>query len=798
MKTFISLFICSILLFFCTAQTFAQNIQSISAKVLDVKQEALMGNAFALSVTDSSRIQAVSFTNGSFTLSGLHHSEILLKLSSLLFPDTLIKVKYNGQADINLGILTIRENKYQLAEVQIRSQQPQIKYTSNGNIEVNVANTILASSNSATELLSRAPNVIVTDGRFSVFGKGDAIIYLNGKQITYEQLAGVSSAQIAKVEIISNPSSKYDAEGKAVINIITKVNSSEGIIGSISQYLTSSKFGGKNEQSMMDLNYMKGKFSLAGNYNLQLGRTRERLYTTRTRPAETDYLRSELTTNWMRKMNNFSNYGFGAQYMFNSNSNLSLAYSGNLENLGGSQESQNAITTKKDNSFYTSNIAKDDLRYNNSLILNYNRTIDSLGSSFFAGSQYSRYNTDIHDFINENSKINASEAYRFLKNNVGSKLSISSTQADYAKVFPSRAKLEMGAKFSYVQTNSATEFFIAENGGDFKRNNVLSNDFKYTEKIPAAYLNYNGSFNEKLSYGLGLRSEWTSYELNTSVGTGQLLSDYYFNLFPNLFLGAALSPEFKLRASYVSKITRPRYQALNPFVIYQDPFTTIEGNPNLVPEKVHSFELGAIYKSFDFKVGYNYTIDPLSSAALRGSSPNSYVLKPINLDKDHTWYAALSASFNTSWWNSVNTVNLTYSRSIDNKFDFVQMEPKPQVYLYSSNTFNIRNWFKIQLMAWYLGDRYYGLYYNVHRSTVTAGLEKDFFNHSLKTSFTVNDIFHRTNAAGNYSVGQTDIYFNRTYSTNYFRLMVTYRFGRLKNSAFRNKQTGQAESSRAN
>src|SRR4051812_44231455 len=118
----------------------------------------------------------------------------------------------------------VEPQKNELNEVVIKRQASLIKYGANGNINVNVANTILATSNSVNEVLSRVPNVVVAEGQISVLGKSEAIIYLNGILINYERFAAIPVSQILKIEVISNPSSKYDAEGKAVINIITKKN----------------------------------------------------------------------------------------------------------------------------------------------------------------------------------------------------------------------------------------------------------------------------------------------------------------------------------------------------------------------------------------------------------------------------------------------------------------------------------------------------------------------------------------------------------------------------------------------
>lgn len=783
--------------YFITLQTNSQTISSISGRVANKNNESLAGNVLVLSVVESAFIKGASFADTAFLLTNINRSEVLLKFSSLSFSDTIIRVVYKGQSNVDLGTIVMRLNEKQLAAVTVVGKSPLIKYTDNGTIEVNVANTVLSASSSVTEILSKSPNVIENNGQLSVFGKGEAIIFRNGRQITNEQLASIPVSSIVKIEIISNPSSKYDAEGKAVINIITKTKIDEGIMGTGSQHLTYTDFAGANTQSFLDLSYAKNKISVIGNYSLLLGKSREFLHTTRTRPAVNEFLKSDLTTDWRRTLNGYSNYSVGLQYNVNTKSSISLAYNGYLENLGGTVGSKNSIVTNTDNSVYASNIDKDERRINNSVILNYNRTIDSLGSIFFIGTQYSHYNSGIDDFITEDRTVNGTDGTRYLKNNMNNNITVSSTQSDFTKVLRGNKKLELGAKFSYVTTQSATNFLIAENGGAFVLDNNLSNNFNYIEKVPAAYITYSGVIN-KVNFGIGVRSEWTNYELNTSVGGGQILTDNYFNLFPNLQLSKTVSKSLLVRASYVSRITRPRYQALNPFVIYQDPFTTIEGNPNLIPEKVHAFEIGANYKKYDLRVGYNYTIDPIDAAALRGTNPNSYVLKAINLEKGHSYFASVARTISLKWWTSVNTVNLSYTTFSDTKYDFVFVEPNAQIYIYSSNTFHIKSLFKIQLLAWYNGRKKYGVYDDFKRYLITLGVEKDFLKNKLKLRFVANDIFTGTNASGVYGVGKTDIFFNRTFNNSYYRFIATWNFGKLKKTNFKIKSTGQSENNRVN
>ncbi|MCC9070220.1 TonB-dependent receptor [Flavobacterium sp. F-65] len=776
----------------------AQSIQHISGKIVNHKNESMMGNISLLSVRDSTLIKQDNFLDGVFGLSDVNQKEVVIRLSSAEFADTFLHVIYAGKEHINLGTIFVKENNNQLNEVVVKSQNSLLKYGSSGSVEVNVANTLLATSSSVNELLSRVPNVIVSEGQISVLGKGEAIIYLNGILISNERFAAIPVSQIAKIEVISNPSAKYDAEGKAVINIITKKNVESGIMGSANQQVTVSKFAGTSTNTLLDFNYNKGKFSFIANYGLQLGHNRELLNTTRTRPEPTDYMKSELTTDWKRRFNNYSNFGFGIQYTFSDSNYISFEYSGNIADLGGVVENRNSILTNSNTIFYATDTDKNDVRLNKFINLNYNATTDSKGSTLFAGILYSNYNSTVRDFIGENGLVDGLNSERFLKNNADYTINIINTQIDYSKKINENTKLETGAKLSSAAVKTSSDFLISnENNSEFEFNDALSSDFKYDEQIGAAYLNYSGSLSEKLNFSVGARGEWTNYELNTTANGNQNFKKNYANIFPNLLLNMPLSDDLKFHASYVSRITRPRYQGLNPYVIYQDPFTTIEGNPHLKPEKIHAFEMGVLYKKIKFTLGYTYKVDLISAAALRGNNLNSYILRAINVEKEHNFFASVSKSFATKWWTSTNTMSMSYTKSIDNTYSFVFGATKPQFYLYSNNTFTIPNLFKIQLLAWYLGDKSSGLVDENSRSTVTLGIERSLLNNALKLNFSANDIFRGFNTSGNYEVGQTQIYYHRRYTTNYFKLIATYSFGNSKKTDYKKKELEQSENSRA-
>jgi len=677
----------------------------------------------------------------------------------------------------------------------IVSSQNKLFTNKNGNIKVDVANSIYNSTPNTIDLLAKLPNIQVSTDKESitVIGKGNPLIYIDNQKVGINDLNSLAVDAIKSIEIINNPSSKYDAEGKAVINIITVTNFGEGYSGTVNQYFSVSDFSAPNSTANVNVNYKKRKISLIGGYGLLLGETREILNTTRKRPQEIDNFKSKLRTDWEREYKNFSNYTVGGQYDFNEKKYISVEYSGYSNSLGGTTKSENSITSYSTNGLFESKIDNDVITYNNSISANYNTKIDTLGTSLFIGTQYSVFDSETNDYIDENNSVNGEQSFRNLNNKINHKIKVFSSQIDYSKVFSSKSKFDFGAKYSNVGNKSNSDFYAAEIGNLFILDEQLSNYFEYQEMISAVYMNYGGEINKKTNYGIGIRSEFTKYGLNTII---QKKEDY-IDFFPSAYLNVKLSGKTQIRISYASRITRPRYQALNPSIIYQDAFTTIEGNPDLKPERTHSFEMSTSFSKYNFKVGYNYTTDPISGAALEGDNQNSYVLKILNLSKLHSYFASLSIPYSNNWWISMNTVNMSYDELISNHIIFSLKESKPLYYFYSSNQFDFKKIVKVQLLGWYLGEKYDGLFYRKSRSLITLGVEKDFYNQSLKVKFMANDIFHRDKPVGNYEVGQTFVEYGRTLNTNYYRLILTYNFGKLKKINYGNTSSGASESGRA-
>ena len=784
--------------FVCFAKpTSAQSIKSISGNVVNSNGDVLAGNVLVISPIDSTIIAGTSFFDGKFVLENLNVLSVLLQLTSLEFQDIYINVEFKDRAAIDLGDIVVEEASMELEEVVVVSKTPMIQQRPDGSIEVKVENTTLATSTSVREILSKSPGVLIDENNaIRIFGKGDAVIFLNGIKVSNERLSAIAPSNIDTIEIVTNPGPRYDAEGNAVINIKTIRNTEEGIKGAVKNYYSYSDFAGYDNRTNLDISYKGGKWSMNATYGLLVGNARWLKNTTRTREDIGDFFSSDITLDWLYERDNFSNYSLGGQYNISKDTYISLEYNGAYEGMGGEQLSENTITDDQVGT-YNSILKINDLDRKSIFNLNYSTQMDSLGTNLFIGGQYASYKNDFDNRINESSIINEIERNSRINNAGKGNIQIVSAQLDYTKVYKN-SSLEMGGKFSYVNNTSFTDFFGLEDDMAPIRDAVLSNKFQYDERVPALYLNFSKRLNEKTNYSLGFRTELTDYTLLTSVDGGAVIKDNYTNVFPNASFETKLSENINAFFTYSSRIRRPSYESLNPFVIYQDEFTSIRGNPNLQPSRIHSFEIGGILKDWNLKLGYTYTIDRITRAAFQlENASREYILQTINFDREHTFFASLGKKVNLKWWQSANNVSLSYNNLIDNKGVFEIRDNEPSLYFYSQNSFTARGLFTIYLTTWYLSDLQDGIYLRRNQSTVNLGFEKWFWGDTFKCNLDFNDIFRGIRADGNYRSGTTDIVYGNRFNTNYIRFSASYNFGKLKKTDYRIKKVGESENERA-
>jgi len=754
------------------------------------------GNIIALQKSDSTFIKGDLFRDGAFELNDLEEDELIINLTSLEFEDIFLPIKYEKEEVIDLGVIHASKSEVTLDEVVIKSRRPVFVVEPDGTMSLTIANTTLEASNSVTEILSKSPDVLVDEnGNVSVFGKGNAIIYLNNKRITNDQLAMISPSTISKIEVIRNPSAKYDAEGGAVINIITRSNEGSGYQVNLKQNISHSDFAGLQTLSGTSMNFNQGTFSLFANYSYLQGDDKNNLQTNRNCDAEEEFLKTDVLTKWVNKFDNYSNYGLGLQYDYKENSYISLEYTGLYEKLSGPQLSNNTIEEQSGINYYESIINREELEKNNSLSLNIFHSLDTLGNSIFLGSQYSKFDNRGNGLIAEDREELGMLSSRSLQNILSFDLDIFSAQVDITKILKRDQKFEFGAKYSNIGTITSSEFSVFNNGV-FTPDTDLSNKFDYNESILATYFFYSKKLSESINLRIGLRAEHTTYDLRSLQLNGQEINNTYLNLFPNFSLGKKLSDNYNINLSYSSRIWRVPYQRLNPTIIYQDPYTSIQGNPESIPMKLHTLELNTKLNKTALKFSYNYILDPFGGGAIRGEDSKSYVLFRFNFHRRYAYLVSASRTFENSWFSSTNTASLQYTDIIDNEHNFEQVGARPQTYIHSNNRIRVGDLFNMEVLFYLIRKEYQGIYIRKNSKSLNLTFDKQFLNDAITCRITFNDLFHSVRSAGDYSIVETDIFYHRIYNTRYNRISVIFNFGKLKDSNYKNKNVGQSESNR--
>jgi hypothetical protein len=777
---------------------YAQEI-TIKGKVTDKKGALVSGDLHILLAKDSSLIKVDAFTDGVINIVGVPNgADLLVQVSAKGFMDNYVPVKVSsGISDYNLGTITLSD-LVNLNEVTVTSRAPLFKRNTEGGTRVNVENTILASSVSANELLSRAPGIIVRTNSIQLFGRGEAVIYLNGKQIERERLASIPVASIKYVEIITNPSAKFDARGRGVINIVTSRNDTEGFQGQIIQNLTWARHFLTNNP--VSLQYRHNKFSASADF-----------VTTRGKDWNLSNFTSSATTPGIgtyRNTNRYiantlldfvSNYKIGMGYEFNKRTDISIQYDGVYSpfeldiqtNARNTTPADRVIGLRTQNDGYT-------LNRNHSANINFNHKLDTLGSTFFAGGQFSSFITRNLDDITEFTSIDgAAETKANRQNDSKNIISLFTFQADISKVLPKGKRLDAGIKFAHITNDSKIAFRtknrITDPWVSFPQ---FSNSFLYTENVPAAYIQLNGDINPKWSYAVGLRSEWSIIHATSRQLDLNVVDTNYINLFPTVRVTHNINDNWSLSINYSRRINRPTYQSIDPFLWYQDSLTASEGNPRLRPELLHSFETILAFKAFSIKLGYAFSKDVIRGTLEQGrTGPNSFIFATQNLQKFRQFNGTLELPFESKYFSSYNSASFILNQFVDNRELYQSTKGRDaQFYFYLYEQVKLPKLFNIDINGEYTTANSDGLTERGPIYQLHAGISRYFLkDNRLFVRMMGNDIFNTFRFRGSRTFGPVSATFDQFANFSYFRASFTYKFGKLKNSIYKNKSVNDAE-----
>lgn len=589
---------------------------------------------------------AISDDHGIFTLDEVPLDSVQLEVRFLGFqPFQQVLLLHKKQKKIDLGVIRLQADAQQLEEVTVRAEASEYQLRLDKKVFM-VGKDILSQGGSAIDVLDQVPLVSVEPGGgVSLRGNSQVQILINGKRsgLTMNNaLDQIDSDNIERIEVITNPSASFDASGSAgIINIILKKNKKEGLSGQVRTVLGAPA----NHMVLPGINYKNQKISLFTNLRWRYSDYNGR-YLTR-QSGLVDGRNQLLDQKEIEDRHDDGRSGyFGADFYFNPKNTVTLAFF--------RAETKDTDVTFLEYDFFEDGKATGMLRTDgnsvenrnyNQLEANYTRTFDKEGKKWTFDFQY--------DFWNSIKNWDLRSSGTLLPEGIGSQLRTVNTMGsrdyvwmtDLVQPLTKSSKLNMGAKFEnrVVINDYVAEVFDADEWSIYQG---ISNEVKYTERIGAAYVQYQGAL-KKWEYSVGLRSEYTNIDIVDAERTFTEQKEY-LNFFPSLSLSFPFSENMSIQGSYSRRINRPSLWNLYPFFEITDFNLQEVGNPNLNPSFSDVFELSLLKVSDKWTLSpaayYRTTLDPFQRF-LQTNEQGTFIIQPINLTQRETVGAEVSMRY---------------------------------------------------------------------------------------------------------------------------------------------------------
>ncbi len=793
----------AILLLLVFAEASAQTV--VSGIVKDSRSRpAAFATIMLLRAKDSSLVKgSVSDSAGKYIIEGVAAGKYLVAASQIGAgrSSSSIFTADSARRLVSLEPLILAETGATLKAVEVTARKPYIEMLADKTV-LNVENSVIAAGNTIFEVLRRAPGVR-TDHQDNIIlmGVPGVEIWIDGRpsNMSGETLAQWLKSQpadvVSKIEIISNPSSRFDAAGSAgIINIRLKKNVQQGLNGNI--FLGGGMGKYPKASSGLNMNYRQGKVNLYGNYNYYYSESYNLLTFTSVTDkgnGQTDQLHRE---NYWHPFTNSQNAKLGVDY--NLTSKTTLGFIANLSNYHTNSRTDavtkdfgsskpipsylNALTNRRENF--------NNYRFNLNLLTN----IDSLGSNLVVDADVASYTKGLNeDIVNDLTTGTGPETrIATIRNLAPADVWIASAKADYTKYFSKSFKMEAGLKASYVKTDSDIRYDSLLQD-KWVPDILRTNHFRYTENIQAAYTTLSYDL-KKWSFQAGLRAERTDAE-GLSVTLDSLVRNRYINLFPTVFVLYRLTENQQLTFSYGKRINRPSYQSLNPFTRAIDPYTFIEGNPYLRPQFNHVFQLKHNFHQWLYTTAYYaYTKDYSGSLLRSDTAAKVIITRPENMGHGEYGYVAVTAVVPiTKWWETETNIGVGFARYksdlADNRFDNKGYGAE----MSTNFTFILPRKVKLQLSADYSTPAPNGQARNRRSLGMDIGIQKNLFNDKGSIRLNIADPFNtRRYDADIFNNGTTVRWINR-WENRKVNVQFVWKFGNQKIKAARNRNTGSKE-----
>ncbi|HKO76033.1 MAG TPA: outer membrane beta-barrel family protein [Flavobacterium sp.] len=659
-----------------------------------------------------------------------------------------------------------------LTEVVVTKEKKKFS-NKNGNIKVDVANSILNATPNTIDLLSKLPNITISADKenITVIGKGNPLIYIDNQKVGMNDLNALSVDDIKTIEIITNPSSKYEAEGRAVILISRKFSKKEGSQTTISEVASFKE--SFNNYLGINSSFKRNKFEWKANFNynkLSPWESHRIDYQIPSADIISNY--NVATANTKRKQFVF---GGGLFYKINEEDYFSISMNSKLQsepfdintttyNKNGDVE--NNVITHSDN--------KSQKNFINSFV-NYSKKIKSIDTQLFTGFQYSNFDQDSkslaqNNFNNTQFELAQNSDQKF---NVG----VFSGRVDLEKKFKNEMKLEAGGL--YLAANAKTDFEIF----DFETNSTKISNYYFEEKNSAAYAQLSGSF-KKIGFSAGIRVENTDILGEFKSDEQPLIDKNYTDFFPKVQFDIPIDSTKSMTLNYSKSISRPNYSSTSQGSTYINPYFLYSRNINLNPIINNQVSSSFQYHDKSVKLSYYQNIDPVYSSFIFDSKNDILIFKETNFDKESGFNLELTMPFAYKIWTSTNSLSCILNKIEDDSAEFITS--KPYLYYYSNNEFKLPKGYVFSLTTWGLTKQREGVFERKAMFIMDIGVSKTFFT-NWNCTINYNDIFRNTIYEERFTINDISSKARYLVDAHEFSIAIKYSFGKIKSTEFKEK-----------
>lgn len=766
------------------------NSQTLSGKVSDSNQGPIaFTNIILLSAADSiPLLGGVSDENGAYEIEGVKKGDYILKVSYLGFETYFEKFAFPEKTVINI---VLNANTTALEGVEVVGKKPTVKREID-RLVFNVANTSLTEGN-IWDVLNRTPGVIINQEEILIKNSGNVVVYINDRRVNLtsselkQLLEGTAANNIQSVEVITNPPAKYDAEGGSVINIKMSKNLITGYNGNVFSNYTQGIFP---KFSLGTGHFYKtDKINFFANYNYNTGtnnRHNDEGVQFIDNGQPTDRWATVFDRNFRHETHTL-NTNF--DYTLDKKSSLSLSstvlYKPYWKQDYVSETEIFSAADVLDSTFNTLNVMRDESS-NVAFQADYQRTLSENGAKLTVNAFYSNYyynraqdvNTDY--FFPDKTLIRTNS----FDTDATQSINIFTAQAGYEGTLKNGFHVETGAKISTIDSNNELKQFNIVNGQPVLDTNE-SNTFFYDETVLAGYLSLDKNW-EKWQLKLGLRGEYADITGNSPTLS---LINNQFNLkwFPSLYLGRTVSDNLDVSVSYGKRISRPRYEMLNPFRNFLTDNAFTGGNPDLDPSITHKVNLDVTaWKRHSFGLYFDYIKGDIFELSFQDNTNRILKFASVNLDRSRSFGLDYSVYFDfASFWSFYGQTSNFYDEvqffAIESNNELVTNN-RVSNYTYISNSFSLLKdksltadltWFYISPIVQASADV-------TSRQTLSLSLVKKFMKNRWVASLQFNDIYNKGNFETKTQYLNQDSFYKSRFESQTFKIGLRYNFGNQK------------------